>query len=142
MVLPLPRGRFRDKLDSWRASSRLPPDEESGPGFLRPHPIFATEPFYELNHLLAESARAEVGREDLRKLLAAESLEGSGATLSSSYPKPRSRRSRTSSHARFSRDRKKTRGDGGSPAESARWKTTRAKSVTPKDLIIRSGLLF
>jgi hypothetical protein len=28
---------------------------------------------------------------------------GSGATLSSSYPKPRSRRSRTSSHARFSR---------------------------------------
>jgi hypothetical protein len=22
----------------------LPPDEESGPGFLRPHPIFATEP--------------------------------------------------------------------------------------------------
>jgi len=26
--------------------------------------------------LLAESARAEVGREDLRKLLAAESLEG------------------------------------------------------------------
>jgi hypothetical protein len=32
--------------------------------------------FYELNHLLAESARAEVGREDLRKLLAAESLEG------------------------------------------------------------------
>jgi hypothetical protein len=32
--------------------------------------------FYGLNLLLAESARAEVGREDLRKLLSAESLEG------------------------------------------------------------------
>jgi hypothetical protein len=32
--------------------------------------------FYELNQLLAESARAEVGREDLRKLLDARSLEG------------------------------------------------------------------
>jgi hypothetical protein len=37
---------------------------------------------------------------------------------------------------------KKSGGDSGSPAEPARWKTTRAKSVTPKDLIIRSGLLF
>jgi cell division protein FtsB len=32
--------------------------------------------FYELNHLLAESARAEIGREDLRKLLDARSVEG------------------------------------------------------------------
>jgi hypothetical protein len=32
--------------------------------------------FYELNRLLAESARAEIGREDLRKLLDAKSLEG------------------------------------------------------------------
>jgi hypothetical protein len=32
--------------------------------------------FYELNHLLAESARAEISRDDLRRLLAAESLEG------------------------------------------------------------------
>jgi hypothetical protein len=23
----------------------LPPNEKSGPGFLRPHPIFATEPY-------------------------------------------------------------------------------------------------
>ncbi len=32
--------------------------------------------FYELNRLLAESARAEIGRDDLRKLLEAGSLEG------------------------------------------------------------------
>ena len=32
--------------------------------------------FYELNHLLAESARAEISREGLRKLLDARSLEG------------------------------------------------------------------
>jgi hypothetical protein len=32
--------------------------------------------FYELNRLLAESARAEIGREDLRKLLDARSVEG------------------------------------------------------------------
>jgi hypothetical protein len=32
--------------------------------------------FYELNHLLAESARAEISRDDLRKLLDAESIEG------------------------------------------------------------------
>jgi hypothetical protein len=32
--------------------------------------------FYELNHLLAESARAEIKREDLRKLLDARSVEG------------------------------------------------------------------
>jgi hypothetical protein len=32
--------------------------------------------FYELNHLLAESARAEINRDDLRKLLAAGNLEG------------------------------------------------------------------
>jgi hypothetical protein len=32
--------------------------------------------FYELNHLLAESARGEISREDLRKLLEARSLEG------------------------------------------------------------------
>ena len=32
--------------------------------------------FYELNRLLAESARAEISREDLRKLLEARSLEG------------------------------------------------------------------
>ncbi len=32
--------------------------------------------FYELNHLLAESARAEINREDLRKLLDAQSIEG------------------------------------------------------------------
>jgi hypothetical protein len=48
--------------------------------------------FYELNQLLAESARAEINREDLRRLLDARSLEGkwgdvdfklSGAALSS-----------------------------------------------------------
>jgi hypothetical protein len=48
--------------------------------------------FYELNRLLAESARAEISREDLRKLLNASNLEGkwgdvefkfSGAALSS-----------------------------------------------------------
>ena len=32
--------------------------------------------FYELNRLLAESARAEISREDLRKLLDARSIEG------------------------------------------------------------------
>jgi hypothetical protein len=32
--------------------------------------------FYELNHLLAESARAEFNRDDLRKLLDAENIEG------------------------------------------------------------------
>ncbi|HEU0173311.1 MAG TPA: hypothetical protein VFV58_03545 [Blastocatellia bacterium] len=32
--------------------------------------------FYELNRLLAESARAEISREDLRKLLEARSVEG------------------------------------------------------------------
>jgi hypothetical protein len=32
--------------------------------------------FYELNRLLAESARAEIGREDLQKLLEARSVEG------------------------------------------------------------------
>jgi hypothetical protein len=32
--------------------------------------------FYELNRLLAESARAEISREDLRKLLDAKSVEG------------------------------------------------------------------
>jgi hypothetical protein len=32
--------------------------------------------FYELNRLLAESARAEIRREDLQKLLEARSVEG------------------------------------------------------------------
>jgi hypothetical protein len=42
--------------------------------------------FYELNRLLAESVRAEIGREDLRKLLDARSVEGKWGNIEFKLP--------------------------------------------------------
>jgi hypothetical protein len=64
--------RLRRSAQSWspqvkESFSRLPPNEKTGPGFLRPHPIFATEPsiiisgFYDANSSRSDLAPLKSG---------------------------------------------------------------------------------